>query len=72
MHYGFDILILLMELFISNHEPSILFQEIPVGGDGKGDAVYEKDVAIHGDVLLHKFKKRISRSPHQILRYVFK
>ncbi|XP_066961607.1 programmed cell death protein 2-like [Macrobrachium rosenbergii] len=38
-------------------------------GDGKGDGVYEKDVAYHGDVLLHKFKKRLSRSPQQILRY---
>ncbi|XP_037775681.1 programmed cell death protein 2-like [Penaeus monodon] len=39
------------------------------GGEGKGDSVYEKDVAIHGDVLLHKFKKRISRSPQQVMRY---
>lgn len=39
-------------------------------GDGKGgDGVYEKDVARHGDVLLHKFKKRITRSPQQVLRY---
>ena len=41
------------------------------GGDGKGDGVYEKDVAYHGDVLLHKFKKRLSRSPQQIVRWVF-
>ncbi|XP_042239043.1 programmed cell death protein 2-like [Homarus americanus] len=44
-------------------------EEIAAGADGKGDGVYEKDIAIHGDVLLHKFKKRISRSPQQILRY---
>ncbi|XP_071521073.1 programmed cell death protein 2-like [Panulirus ornatus] len=61
--------ITVVEFFFFNFGNSVLFQEIPVGGDGKGDAVYEKDVAIHGDVLLHKFKKRVSRSPHQILRY---
>ncbi|XP_045593705.1 programmed cell death protein 2-like isoform X2 [Procambarus clarkii] len=44
-------------------------EEIAAGADGKGDGVYEKDIAIHGDVLLHKFKKRISRSPQQVLRY---
>lgn len=69
------------DLTFSDHERELLLrythttghdfieEEIPVGGDGKGDQVYEKDVAIHGDVLLHKFKKRVSRSPHQILRY---
>ncbi|KAK3867715.1 hypothetical protein Pcinc_026845 [Petrolisthes cinctipes] len=44
-------------------------EDMAVGGDGQGDGVYEKDIAIHGDVLLHKFKKRISRSPQQVLRY---
>ncbi|KAL7639466.1 UNVERIFIED_CONTAM: hypothetical protein RMT77_009967 [Armadillidium vulgare] len=34
-----------------------------------GDNVYEKNSAHHGDNLLHKFKKRISRSPQQIIRY---
>ncbi|KAB7495250.1 Programmed cell death protein 2-like [Armadillidium nasatum] len=34
-----------------------------------GDSVYEKNSAHHGDNLLHKFKKRISRSPQQIIRY---
>ncbi|CAL4085763.1 unnamed protein product, partial [Meganyctiphanes norvegica] len=47
-----------------------LREEDEACGDGKGgDGVYEKDVAHHGDVLLHKFKKRISRSPQQVLRY---
>ncbi|XP_076043501.1 programmed cell death 2 like trus [Oratosquilla oratoria] len=39
------------------------------GAQAKGDGVYEKDVTHHGDALLHKFKKRISRSPQQVLRY---
>lgn len=47
---------------------SYLLQDVAAAGDGQGDGVYEKDVAIHGDVLLHKFKKRISRSPQQVLR----
>lgn len=46
----------------------LVLQELAGGGEGKGDGVYEKDVAIHGDVFLHKFKKRISRSPQQVMR----
>lgn len=48
----------------------VVLQELSGSVEGKGDGVYEKDVAIHGDVFLHKFKKRISRSPQQVMRYV--
>ena len=46
----------------------LVVQELAGGGEGKGDGVYEKDVATHGDVFLHKFKKRITRSPQQVMR----
>lgn len=69
------------DLAFSEHERELLVhythntghdfreEELAGGGEGKGDGVYEKDVAIHGDVFLHKFKKRISRSPQQVMRY---
>ncbi|KAK8374386.1 hypothetical protein O3P69_011750 [Scylla paramamosain] len=69
------------DLAFSEHERELLVhythntghdfreEEIASGGEGKGDGVYEKDVATHGDVFLHKFKKRISRSPQQVMRY---
>lgn len=69
------------DLAFSEHERELLVhythntghdfreEELVSSGEGKGDGVYEKDVAIHGDVFLHKFKKRISRSPQQVMRY---
>ena len=38
------------------------------GGGAEGDSYYEKSCATHGDTFMYKFKKRISRSPQQILR----
>ena len=33
-----------------------------------GDGVYEKDIVSHGDTFIHKFNKRVSREPAQVLR----
>ena len=40
------------------------------GGEPNGGEQYEKGVASHGDSTFHKFYKRISRCPSQVLRCV--